>query len=1311
MAAATMDGFLPVTKQKVAPSSKVADDDTTTSTKSAKPRRCRYGSECRNIDKGCEFYHPKPGDPDDEPYSNLKKKRKAKKKEREKEAAAAEAANTNTNSTSNKPSKKEKKDKSKIQCRYGMECRNTKCPFFHHPAVKDPKSAAKVLLVDSPKAQCTKAPPPPPPPPPPPKAKSTKTSPSNSFANMLMKSEKEKAVSATPSPPTKSSPSALVANHNNNSNKTSPSSVINGGSKNNTPTSPSRKLLATTKKKCRWGSGCRNKKCSFLHPGQVFDPPAVLTPKQLRAEQNNNNSSSLDHHNHEQVEPPKSMSSVLSQMIANVNNQRQQQQSNQPPHPILPPSPRTAREIQQQQAALLNNQQPLPPPGMSMNNNNGGGGYNNDNNTYDQGIIFPYPEESSKVTSPPPPQASPSVQQQQTSESMFNLFTNMWGGSGGDGQNQNNNGVGVHSAPSNNNIPPGYSDNNGYGNNNDRAPLYNLSTSAFQSTSSESAFSRPSAMNNAGMGMSNGHQQQQQQQQQHSMMSGGEQHRHNQHQQQHPPPQNNTDSDFIFELLGISPTSAASGTSSQQQNNQYQQQQQPSSTVMNDIIDDDPFRAQYTHATSGTVQQQQQQVNVNHAAPPEQQRQINEPDISHPAHAARTAELRAQAALVRERVGMNATAGVGSGGNGEAFPAPLVREVYPESARSAYVPGQQHSFHNAPPPTPEVEEFHDCIDSSSRSPSVVTNNSNKKSLLPESNLISEDEMTQSRRAALELRLEAQSGGGTNHEALCALLETCRSKQVIVKLALGKAMEGGQDDGETNLVALLDLNELLVGAITMAESTLRIAEANGKGTKKKTAKPTSSSSNQPPPLKNGGSWETVGTDTTSSTASKTVTKKSNEAKQPPEKKPVNKSKPKSSTVSFKSEPVVKREESPEMLQLPVHVAVDLAKQEKEEKEKMARLLEEARKQAAAAKERKKSKKDKKFDRWLKQNQEERENRTKHWSERIEKENDYIDLIQRLLVAEFLRKSKDKAMGLTNERVLSDPHAAEVIAKECRDAYNVIFGGQKCRVVVAGSENKDMNGRQGALRYWDKEKEKFSVGLDTKKAPESDIQLLPPEILDELSTSRQSKAEKKSTSATSYDVDASDFMSYGGVTLELHFTLHKSHVNALGSSESMKQGLEDFCKSRDEDERRQRLEEEAERKREEEDRKRRAARKAKENAAWERRKEKMKRDKEEYEKMKKEWARERRENGRNIFNDYDDDSEECQCPRCRFGDKFSQKGGNFFFNIGGMPFRVRFDQDDYDSEEDSYEEEFDDRWEEQLREEKLEENRKQAKVLGE
>ena len=51
----------------------------------------------------------------------------------------------------------------------------------------------------------------------------------------------------------------------------------------------------------------------------------------------------------------------------------------------------------------------------------------------------------------------------------------------------------------------------------------------------------------------------------------------------------------------------------------------------------------------------------------QQQRQINEPDISHPVHAARTAELRAIAATIRERDGTGAIGSAAAGDN-EAFP-------------------------------------------------------------------------------------------------------------------------------------------------------------------------------------------------------------------------------------------------------------------------------------------------------------------------------------------------------------------------------------------------------------------------------------------------------------------------------------------------------------------------------------------------------------------------------------------------------------------------------------------------------------------
>ncbi|KAL7544001.1 hypothetical protein ACHAXR_013430 [Thalassiosira sp. AJA248-18] len=624
-------------------------------------------------------------------------------------------------------------------------------------------------------------------------------------------------------------------------------------------------------------------------------------------------------------------------------------------------------------------------------------------------------------------------------------------------------------------------------------------------------------------------------------------------------------------------------------------------------------------------------------------------------------------------------------------------------------------FKYAPPdehirPTPTSDEFH------------VDVNSPKNEVLeiPTKKLIPEDEIVQSRRAALELRLESQQNAN-NPESLFTLLQTCRSKQDMIKNALERSMDTSGEAGtdteldETNVVALLELNELLVGAIDMAESSLHIAKkrnekSKGDGVQKVTAAKSSRGQRVKQSKEKESSWKPVekkaAPPAAKTTAKKNKNKPTTENPVKSEKLAIKSSQPSKSvkmpTVEHQGQvekPAVELTQS----KPPTQNSVDSAQQEKE---KMARMLEEARNQAAAARERKKSKKNKKFDRWLKQNEEARENRAKSWSERIAKENDYVDLIQKLLVAEFLRQSKNKAMGLTAERVLSDSNAAEIVTKECREAYHVIFGGLKCRVVVAGSENKDMNGRQGTICYWDREKAKFCVGLDTKKG--SDLQFLIPEILELLTSSRPSKSDRKS-SATSYDINVHDLISYGGVSLGLSFSLLKSHVIALGSAVSTKIGLEAFCNSRNNEERRQKMEEEAEKKREEEDQKRRASRRAEENAAWERRKEQMRRDKEEYEEMKREWTNDRRQNGRSMFDyDDDDDDEECQCPRCRFGDRFSSSGSSWFFNIGGIPFRVRFDN--YDSEEDSFFDEFDERWEEQFEEEKEQENIEQAEILG-
>ena len=600
-------------------------------------------------------------------------------------------------------------------------------------------------------------------------------------------------------------------------------------------------------------------------------------------------------------------------------------------------------------------------------------------------------------------------------------------------------------------------------------------------------------------------------------------------------------------------------------------------------------------------------------------------------------------------------------------PTPSVADVSPTMAKERVVEVSQEPI--------------DPYDSEEEKPGVI--------------LISEDEIGQSRRAALELRLESHQSVHQNADFFFSLLGKCRTNQKKVQSALEESMdptnEGAKDLDEANVMALLELNELLIGAIGVAESSevhKSFAGNNGKATTAKTtpkavkANPPPVPKSQPPP-------------------------KVSEKPSPPKSDPVAKGKDKQTKpkkpkkeVQFSNADTASKKAPDKKVSVPdndkLEPKIDPIEAAKQEKEKIARLMQEARQQAAAAKEKKKGKKSKKFDKWVKEQEQAKESRAKSWEKKITKENDYIALIQNLIVAEFLRQSKEKAMGLTSDRVLSDSQAADIVENECREAYHAIFQELKVRVSVAGSDNKELNERNGTIRYWDKDKKKFCVGLDTKKTADSDILFLEPEVLDVVVSTRSNKSDK-SKPASSYDLEVSDLMTYGGVSLGLNFTLKKSHINALGSAENTKIGLEAFRRQRDEEDRQKKLEEERERAEEEEARKRRAANKAKEEAAWEKKREKMRRDKEEYERMQREWRMNK-----------DDDEEECRCPRCRFGDQFTSRGGAFFFNIGGLPFRVRFD--DYESDEESFFDEFDDRWEEQMLEEKREENRKMAKVLG-
>ena len=1054
--------------------------------------------------------------------------------------ASKSNGSSNPNKQNQKKAKESKKDKSKIPCRYGMDCLHSKCPYFHHPSATAAATAnATATAAGSPK--CPVAP---------------------AAAKVEDKTESD----------------ASSSSHTTTSRK------------------------ATNKKKCRWGAGCRNKKCQFTHPASR----TISSSSGTAASTNNKNTSTSASSSNNGAETVMPKSPVVKSPVGR-NSLGEVYSVNTPPSGFQSSMERTPtknkagtsqhqKQQRQKQKATIHFPTTLSPKPKQA--------------------LQPAANNNASPSADPPGFGghSPLFAKGMTSNS--NITTPLANG----GISNNDGGIGsnMYSYLSNASTPNSQQQ---------RTPLY--SKEALPTFTPLSANSNNASMNGASM-------------------NGGAFHAVNQH-----------------SMNGFGSGVAARPTTSARVQMQQQTQLNGNDT-QNLPIDED-----WLHQVLG----------IDALDLSETSRKLYHPNGAH--------QVNVQPRVVANEVRLEAMFEKSLESLHQVPPPPS-----PPAAIAAASPVAKEMVVGRKVEASQ-EEIIDPYDSEEEQSGVI--------------LISEDEISQSRRAALELRLESQQSDHQNADYFFSLLGKCRTSQKKVQSALEESMDpmangGGKDLDEGNVMALLELNELLIGAIGVAESTdvhksfvrddVKVTKpTNGKSNGKAAKAPAPKSEPRPKTVEKKTPPKAAPVKAAPPKADTTVKSKEKSTKPKKAKKEVQ-----FSNVDTSTKKAPERKVSIEEPKKEPEPKIDPAEAARLEKEKIARLMQEARQQAAAAKEKRKNKKSKKFDKWVKEQELAKENRAKSWLTKIARENDYIGLIQKIIIAEFLRQSREKALGLTSERVLSDSHAVDIIDEQCRKAYHAIFRELKVRIVVAGSDNKDLNGRNGTIRYWDKERKKFCVGLDTKKTVDSDVQFLEPEVLDGSVTNRSNKSDK-SKPAISYYIEVSDLMTYGGVCLGLKFMLMKAHINALGSAENTKIGLEAFCRGRDEEDRQKKLEEERERAEEEAARKRRAEKKAQEQAAYERRREQMRRDKEEYERMKREWRM------------GEDDERECNCPRCRFGGKynFSTSGGSFFFNIGGLPFRVRFGSYD-ESDDESFFSEFDDRWEEQMLEEKREENRKMAQILG-
>ena len=245
--------------------------------------------------------------------------------------------------------------------------------------------------------------------------------------------------------------------------------------------------------------------------------------------------------------------------------------------------------------------------------------------------------------------------------------------------------------------------------------------------------------------------------------------------------------------------------------------------------------------------------------------------------------------------------------------------------------------------------------------------------------------------------------------------------------------------------------------------------------------------------------------------------------------------------------------------------------------------------------------------MKEQQQQQEDRAKSWAVKVKKEEEKCQLISDLIGTEFQRVNKE--VDMTEE-------IQNVITEKSREAHDIMYGSDiRCRRVTGvGLDRKDINGRKGNIRHWDEDKEKFCVGLDTKKARGCDVHFLKSENLEPFA---QSKKDGKKLAANFIVSIAAQ----GDEEIGCQFSLEKSDVDKLESAHSRSIGLQAFREERDElalrlkkEQEEQRLEEERFQKEEEEDRKRRAELRAKKRAEKERRKEEQRQEREKAFKLK-------------------------------------------------------------------------------------------------
>eukprot|EP00978_Attheya_sp_CCMP212_P013497 scaffold33916_cov51-Attheya_sp.AAC.9 len=168
---------------------------------------------------------------------------------------------------------------------------------------------------------------------------------------------------------------------------------------------------------------------------------------------------------------------------------------------------------------------------------------------------------------------------------------------------------------------------------------------------------------------------------------------------------------------------------------------------------------------------------------------------------------------------------------------------------------------------------------------------------------------------------------------------------------------------------------------------------------------------------------------------------------------------------------------------------------------------------------KNEKMKKLERAIKERNEADAKRLAFWKDQQTQQVQPVQLLVELCIADFVRQNKPSA---NPEMVKGSKEAMAKLREACLETYNIFFPDALHRNAKVVDTKGPHHNRTGLVRFWDEQKGKFCLGLDTKKKKAGEIVYLKPELLEPIEIAKREKKSNINEQVKERTVSFPDFL---------------------------------------------------------------------------------------------------------------------------------------------------------------------------------------------